>query len=88
MAKTKTKLYTWIVCEDCAKRILSDLCDHDRLIIKCPAYAYGECSVCYNSIRYKITVQQDTQEWLLKFTFKKEQDELAIHNSKSVVEKI
>lgn len=71
-----TKTYTWIVCSDCGVRIMNDLCDHERLIVKCPAYAWGECSVCYGAIHYKITVQQDTQEWLLKFTFQKEVQEL------------
>lgn len=64
--------FTWIVCKDCGVKIMRDLQDRERLIIKCPAYAWGECCVCYNSIHFKITVQQDTQDWLKKFTFKKE----------------
>jgi len=65
------KCFTWIVCEDCGVKIMRDLQDHERLIVKCPAYANGECCVCYNSIHYRITVQPDTHEWLTKFTFKK-----------------
>ena len=64
------KRYTWVVCDDCGLKIMKDLQDHERLIIKCPAYAYGECSVCSSAIHYRITVQQDTHEWLIQFTFK------------------
>jgi len=49
---------------------MKDLQDHERLIVKCPAYAYGECSVCGSAIHYRITVQKNTHEWLLQFTFK------------------
>lgn len=68
--------FTWIVCEECGIKIIRDLQEHERIIIKNPSYAYGECSVCYGPIHYKLTVQKNTQDWLEKFTFKKEYDAL------------
>ncbi|MCZ6582673.1 MAG: hypothetical protein O6761_05835 [Thaumarchaeota archaeon] len=83
--KLNKHLFTWIVCEDCGVKIMRDLQDHESLIIKCPAFAWGECCVCYNYMHFKITVQQDTQDWLKKFTFKKEVEELkqTVHSTDS-----
>lgn len=70
------KTFTWIVCEECGIRIIRDLQDHERIIVKNPSYAFGECSICYGPIHYKITVQPYTHDWLKTITFKKEVDEL------------
>ena len=67
------KTYTWYLCRSCTDKVVDDLQDHERLIIKNPAYAYGECSVCYGLLSRKVTVQQNTHEWLQKFTFNKQQ---------------
>lgn len=66
------KSFTWHVCEKCMVEIVKDCQEHERVIVRNPAYADGDCSICLNTVRYLVKVQQNTQEWLLKFTFNKE----------------
>lgn len=62
--------YTWMVCRDCGIKIVIDVQDHEKLIVESPAFAWDQCCMCYNYRYYKITVQQNTQDWLVKFTFR------------------
>ena len=57
------------LCGKCTIKIVDDLQDHERLIIKNPAYARGECQICYGVLCFIVTVQQDTFDWIRKFTF-------------------
>lgn len=69
--KDDNPTFTWHVCEKCAIEIVKDCQDHERVIIRNPAYADGECSVCYGIVRFIVKVQKNTQSWLVKFTFNK-----------------
>lgn len=65
------KCYVWVVCEDCGLKIVQDLQEHEKLIVKSATHTPGECCICNNLVHLKITVEQRTHEWLQKFTFNK-----------------
>lgn len=69
------KTYTWYVCDKCCMIIVLHCQDHERVIVKNPAYADGECQVCYGVIHFKVIVQQNTEKWLHMFAFNKEYNE-------------